>query len=317
MKTKLGYILVIFLIVLFGCDSKDKTARGPDVESLKKPEQSYLNEKQIQTYLDKEINLAIDVGNENIIQEAADVIALTRTGIISILKEDYEDAIETINRAIAKAELVTRTSGGKKIVSEVNIEVLEKTEDAQTARQLIQNIDSLMKLGELQKAKNSMDSLTSELRITRESVLVNSYLQTLKNAAQFLQNKKYDDALLELNSILGNISVERSITPLPLIIAQKMILEMEKLANEDQPDKGNLSTLTENAEYQVSFSELLGYGKGEKEYQEIFSKIEKIRDNLQQDNFSEISQLVDELKEDLTRLQNKISVYKPVNANKI
>lgn len=312
MKRQIGYILMFILMVLVGCDRKEDVATDSDFEIMKKPEQTYLTENQIQDHVDKEINLAIDLGNENVIQEAADVITLTRSAITSILEEDYADAIELINRAIAKAELITRSDHPTKIVSEVDIEVLERVKNAETAMNLIHNIDSLMDLGELQEAKHLMNRLTNELRITRESISLSSYLQTLKNADQLLKNKQREQALLELNSILGNIKVERSITPLPLIIAQKMINEADNLISEEHADKESVLTLLKNAEYHVRFSELLGYGKTQNEYNNIFGKIEKIRSNLDEDNFGRAKELAGKVIKDLDQLQKDISVYKHV-----
>jgi hypothetical protein len=314
MKTKIGYILMFILMVLFGCDRKDKTATEPDIESLKKPEQTYLTEKQIKTYVDKEINLAIDLGNENIIQEVVDVIALTRSGITSIINEKYADAIEKIDKAIAKAELIIRGDHPTKIISEVNIEVLDRAENAEKANHLIHNIDSLMELGELQKAKNLMTQLTSELRITRESISISDYLQTLKNAGQLLKSKEREKALLELNSMLSGITIERSITPLPLIIAKKMIIEMEKLLNEEQPDTEDILTLLNNAEYQIRFAEMLGYGKTENEYRDIYENIKKIEANLDEDKITGLKKLVTKLQKDVDQLQADISVYTKVNS---
>lgn len=312
MKTKIGYVLMFILIVLFGCDRKE-TVTDSDAEMLQKPEESYLTEKQIQSYVDKEINLAIDLGNENVIQEAANVIALSRTGISAILNEKYADAIENVNKAIAKAELIIRTDHPTKIISEVDIEVLESVENAENARQIIQDVDSLMELGELQKAKNLMTQLTSELRITRESISISSYLQTLRNADRLMKDKQYEQALLELNSILSSVTVEQSITPLPLIISQRMVMEMEKLLDEEQPDKESILTLLNNAEYQIRFSEMLGYGKTENEYQEIFNAIEEIKSELSEDKISSIKKLAVRVKESLEQLQSAISVYKNVD----
>jgi len=313
MKIKIGYVLMFILIVLSGCDRKDEMKSKTDIEKLKKPEQTYLTENQIQAYVDKEINLAIDLGNENVIQEAASVIALSRTGISSILNENYADAIENINRAIAKAELIIRTDHPAKLISEVNIEVLDRVENAENARQIIQDVDSLMELGELQRAKNLMTKLTSELRITRESISISSYLQTLRNADKLLKEKQYEQALLDLNSLLSSVTAARSITPLPLIISQKMVLEMGKLLSEEHPDKESILTLLNNAEYQIRFSEMLGYGKAENEYQEIFNAMDEIKTELSGDKTSNVNNLVVSVEENLEQLQSDISVYKNVN----
>lgn len=312
MKLKIGYVLMFILIVLFGCDRKE-TASDSDAERLKKPEQTYLTEKQIQSYVDQEINLAIDLGNKNVIQEAANVIALTRSGITSILNKKYADAIDNINKAIAIAELITRSDHPTKLISEVNIEVLDRVENAKNARQLIQDVDSLMEVGELQKAKNLMKQLTSELRITRESISISSYLQILRNADRLMKNKQYEKASLELNSILSSVTVERSITPLPLIIAQKMIIEMEKLLEDEQPNKENIRTLLNNAEYQIRFSEMLGYGKTENEYQHIYNGVKEIKTGLNENKLSGVKKHVRNVKENLEQLQTDISVYKNVD----
>lgn len=306
-------ILISFILLTVGC-SREPNQIDKDDEKLKKPDTTILTQSQIKKHIEKEINIAIDLGNENIIREAADVIALTRTGLTYILDEKYAEAIETINRAIAKARLI-EMGPAKRIVTEVDIEVIEHVNDAEAAYGLINRIDSLMENGEFQKAKCLMGQLTNELRITRENISISNVLQSLKNIDQFLKAKQYENALLELNNILDGVSAERSITPLPLIIAQRMINEMEALLEKENPNKEEASILLVNAEYQLQFSELLGYGKNHPGYETIFDRIETVQKELESEEFQSVRDLIAEVRTVLNNLQKDIAEYKTVNEN--
>jgi hypothetical protein len=283
-----------------------KQQEGP---GLNKPEKTYLSESEIQDYINNEISIAFDMGNQFIIEEAANVVYLIRNTVNSLIKEDYRKAIEHINEAKAKAILIDM-GNNTKVISEINIAVNAEVKDAQSATKIIGTIDSLIQLGEMQKAKRFISQLSNDISITKESISIPHYVNVIETAEVNLKNKQYEEALLALNSVLGNVIIEQSIIPVPLIRAQMMVEEAENLISGTNFEQGKITTLLENTEYELKFSELLGYGKSENRYNDLVEKLEKLMENVHAKNIAQVKSQIKTLREDLKDFKNDISAYK-------
>jgi len=304
--------LLLLALVLAGCDNNVKQTEEQNRNAVtEKSGKSYLTEEQLQEYINNKINIAFDLGNEFIIDEAADVVYLIRNSVSSILKEEYASAIENLTKAIAKARLIEK-GNTQNVIAEVNIAVNQNVNDAESATSIINQIDSLMELGEIQRAKHLYAQLTNEINITKESISIPDYLQVMNRADVLMKNKEWDEALFVLNSILGKSIIEKRTIPLPLLRAQRMVDEVEKLLGEEELKTENIGILLTNAEYEIKFAKLLGYGKSEKKYKNILEELASIKGSDLKENGEKLKSQIKEFKNELNGLKNKISAYQKV-----
>ena len=304
--------LLLLALVFAGCDNNVKQTEEQNRNAVtEKSGKSYLTEEQLQEYINNKINIAFDLGNEFIIDEAADVVYLIRNSVSSILKEEYASAIENLTKAIAKARLIEK-GNTQNVIAEVNIAVNQNVNDAESATSIINQIDSLMELGEIQRAKHLYAQLTNEINITKESISIPDYLQVMNRADVLMKNKEWDEALFVLNSILGKSIIEKRTIPLPLLRAQRMVDEVEKLLGEEELKTENIGILLTNAEYEIKFAKLLGYGKSEKEYKNILEELASIKGSDLKENGEKLKSQIKEFKNELNGLKNKISAYQKV-----
>lgn len=304
--------LLLLALVFAGCDNNVKQTEEQNRNAVtEKSGKSYLTEEQLQEYINNKINIAFDLGNEFIIDEAADVVYLIRNSVSSILKEEYASAIENLTKAIAKARLIEK-GNTQNVIAEVNIAVNQNVNDAESATSIINQIDSLMELGEIQRAKHLYAQLTNEINITKESISIPDYLQVMNRADVLMKNKEWDEALFVLNSILGKSIIEKRTIPLPLLRAQRMVDEVEKLLGEEELKTENIGILLTNAEYEIKFAKLLGYGKSEKKYKNILEELASIKGSDLKENGEKLKSQIKEFKNELNGLKNKISAYQKV-----
>lgn len=93
-----------------------------------------------------------------------------------------------------------------------------------------------------------------------------------------------------------------------------MVAEVSGLLNQKDTDN-DINTLLENAEYQIRFAEALGYGKKDKEFEEIYSAIQELKQELKKDNNGNSAGLTKKLREKLKLFKERISVPEETDNN--
>ena len=76
---------------------------------------------------------------------------------------------------------------------------------------------------------------------------------------------------------------------------------------EDEDKDVDIQTLLENAEYQIRFAEALGYGKRDKEFEELYSAIKEIRKELKKQGDGDSVGMTKNLGEKLRMFKGRIS----------
>ncbi|MBL7967429.1 MAG: YfdX family protein [Prolixibacteraceae bacterium] len=231
MKT-IVIILTGLMLIFYGCTTQT-TNKPEDKEiKIKQPTEHYLSENDMQDYINDEINLAIDMGNEFILKDAANALNDTRNVMEAIRNKNYREARERLTQAMGKTKLLLAGSNTKALAS-ITVEINQGVKNVNEAYQLINEIDSLVSNKEYQKARNLMPLLSNEILITRESLLINKFDEVLKRADQVFRAKEYEKAFQELNGLTTTTSFEYTVIPLPVIKAEKMIAEAAILLNKE------------------------------------------------------------------------------------
>jgi len=302
-------LLLLFLAVAFaGCNKKEtKGTAVSSADSLKVPVSNYLSDQQLQVQVDQEINDLLSLANDERISDANEIINLSQHAVQNILDSTYTKAIETLEEAIGKAEVLTTSRPDLSLIP-LDVQI--------TSRDLVANIDAvkgiekeaehLMNMGYLQSARHLLTGLASELEITTPMLPMETYPDALSLAAKALNNNNPDEALILLNTALNTVFVETYYIPLPLIRAERMLSEMSTLMEKGGKTK-EVQILMENAEYQIHFAEALGYGKKDKEFEELYSSIKQIKQELGKESKGDSAGLTKKLTEKLKTFKERIS----------
>jgi hypothetical protein len=148
--------------------------------------------------------------------------------------------------------------------------------------------------------------VASELEITTPMLPMATYPDALSLAASALKDNNPDEALIMLNTALNTVFVETWYVPLPLIRAERMLAEASSLLEESGKAE-EVRTLMESAEYQIHFAEALGYGKQDKEFDELYSDIKQIKQELNKESQGNSAGLTKNFMDKLRAFKERIS----------
>ena len=290
-----------------GCNQeKQKGAMVSSMtDTLQVPAEKYLSEKQLQDQVDEEIREILALANDERITDAIQIIATTESAIQHILDSSY--AIASLEDAIGKATVMTTARPDLSFFPlDVEITTHDLVADIEVLKQVRKDARHLTDKGYLQAARHLIKDLASELEITTPMLPVATYPNALSMAAKALNDNEPDEALIILNTALNTLFIETRYVPLPLIRAERMIEEVLTLLEDEDKDV-DIQTLLENAEYQIRFAEALGYGKRDKEFEELYSAIKEIRKELKKQGDGDSVGMTKNLGEKLRMFKGRIS----------
>lgn len=297
--------MLLLALVLAGCNSKKKVEETTKIkgDSVQTPSKKYLSGQQLQEQIDLEIKDILSLANDERITDAIKIIGYTEEAIIHILDSNYTDATAKLEDAIGKATVMTAAKPELSLFPlDVQITTRDLVADIDVLKQIRKEAERLTEKGYLQAARHLLKDLASELEITTPMLPIATYPNALSLAAKALNDNNPDDALIILNTALSTVVIETKYVPLPLIRAERMIEEVSNLL-EQKDNNTDINTLLENAEYQVRFAEALGYGKKDKEFEELYSAIKEIKHELKNRRDGDSVGMT-------KRLQKKISEFK-------
>ncbi len=312
MKTIKYVLSLLALVAVFACNEKptkqELMAKLEPIDSLEKPRKSYLKEAQFQKSIDEEIQRNIQLANDELITDAAEVISTTKDAVKAIADSSYTDAKSHIEKAIGKAEAITALKPDLALAPlDFNIQINDLVSNVPTVKRLTEEAQEALEDGKVQKARELLTGLNSELAITAYKLPIATYPLALKDALVLAKEKKYMEASVLLNSALSTIVIEKKLVPLPLLRAERMLLEVDELLQKDDFDTENVRTLLDNASYEIKFAEALGYGERDKEFKELDNAIKEIEKQMKDKSNTEEKGLIKKLREKLKNFKDRIA----------
>src|SRR5690554_3384286 len=95
--------IVIFFsgLVLFlsGCAEQKDYESEKQEPQIVQPYERYIPENDMQDYINEEVNLAIDLGNQFIVMDAANALANVRDAMVAMRQKNYGNAREHLTQA--------------------------------------------------------------------------------------------------------------------------------------------------------------------------------------------------------------------------
>ena len=152
--------------------------------------------------------------------------------------------------------------------------------------------DKLIQKHATQDARDVLIPLQDEMDFTVQLLPMQSYPLVIKKASELLKKKRVQDALMVLSEGFGTIVGATEIIPIPLMLAQDMIIEASKLAKDK---KDEAIKLLDGAKEELKRAELLGYSQRHSlAYKALTTQINSIEKEIRGKN--EPAKLYDELK---------------------
>jgi hypothetical protein len=299
-------ILLGLMLFLSGCVEQKNFESEKQEPQIVQPLERYISNNEMQDYINEEIKLAIDLGNQFIVADAANAMANVRDALEAMQQKNYGNAREHLTQALAKIELLLRANQ-KSALAGVNVEINMGVKNAKEAYSVISELDSLFKNKEYQKVRDLASLLSNEILIIRESLSISKFHEVLQQADQYFRAKDYEHALEELNNVLETTSYEYTTIPLSVVRAERMIAEAGALLEKEDIEYDNIEILLNNAAYEIKFAELLGYGKEETDLKSFVQKIESLKKSVSEKNDAALREDIKDLNESINQTRKDFS----------
>jgi len=244
----------------------------------------------------------INEQDKNVSNEAIEVVNLVISVLEKLRAKDKDEAIKTIENALGKLEVLIARDPSKELIPvDVKEQVIDfpgTLEDVVKARELVA---ALIDDEELQKAREILSQLASELDIYVTSLPVVAYPVALKAIIPLIEQEKFDDAVQLIIDVVDTLVVEKIVLPLPILRAEQAIIRASELTKDtEDANKDELKELLAYAKEQLTLAQALGYGKVKEDYKDLLQEIEKIENILSGD---------DSTKGIFEELKDKLSIF--------
>lgn len=216
---------------------------------------------------------------KKLLAEAALAIDDTKKALAFLDKKNSKEALAALERVTGKLELIISREPGLALAPiDMNVAVQDLLADPDTVKVILKEARDLLGDGEVQKARPLLANLSSEMVFSTINIPLATYPQAIKAVARLIDENKLNEAKTALEAALSTLVVTDVIIPLPVVRAELLLKEAEKLAeNSSRSEKDNesLSNHLSEARKQVRLAEVLGYGQ-KKNYKPIYEQIDQI-----------------------------------------
>jgi hypothetical protein len=259
----------------------------------------------------------INEQGEKVSEEAVEIVNMV-IGVIETLKSrDTDKALTTIENAIGKLEVLIAKDPSKELITiDVKRQVIDfpgTLEDVLYSREVIAEF---IAQNELQRARDIMLKLASELDIYITVLPVITYPTALKAIVPLIEKERFEEATLLIAKAIETLMVEKVVIPLPVLRAEQTIIRASELTKDrEDANRQELQELLTYAKEQLKLAQALGYGKIEEDYVELLDNIKSIEDIL--DEKSSTKDIFETLKEKLSSFMSRFNrVSEPINMPK-
>ena len=216
---------------------------------------------------------------KKLLAEAALAIDDTKKALAFLDKKNSKEALAALERVTGKLELIISREPGLALAPiDMNVAVQDLLADPDTVKVVLKEARDLLGDGEVQKARPLLANLSSEMVFSTINIPLATYPQAIKAVARLIDENKLNEAKTALEAALSTLVVTDVIIPLPVVRAELLLKEAEKLAEKSsrsEKDNESLSNQLSEARKQVRLAEVLGYGQ-KKTYKPIYEQIDQI-----------------------------------------
>lgn len=267
---------VLLSVGLAGCTSLSFAEEPMQVE---RREQSPVAES-VQSQVDQETADEALKRRKQVLSEAASAITQTKNALAALEEAKTDDALSALELATGKLELILARDPDLAFAPvDVSVVTFDLIADPDTIQEAIDEAQTYLEKGEVQRARPLVASLASETVVETTSIPLATYPTAIKSVVPLIDEGKLDEAKAALQAALNTLVVTTdTVIPLPIVRAEWLLAEAETLAEEEDrtaEDSERLADLLQEARVQLEMAEVLGYGKG-KAFEPMYEQLDEI-----------------------------------------
>lgn len=227
----------------------------------------------------------VESSRTEILQDAVEAIEHTEKALTALDEGNRQTAIDELALATGKLDIVLAREPDLAFAPvDVTTRVQDTLFDVEAVRDLREEIEDLVDEKDYQAARALMETFGSELVIRTYELPLATYPPALQSAAALIDDEAIDAAKAVLDTALNTIVVTDRYIALPLLRAQAMLDEAEGIIAGDIEVEGDrserLTSLQENAAYQVQLAKAFGYGDKDL-YRELEDGLEDLEERIE------------------------------------
>ncbi|GAB6141744.1 hypothetical protein JCM14076_24730 [Methylosoma difficile] len=253
------------------------------------------------------------LGDENhqVIKEASDTLLQTEKALLALEKNDPKNALTLLHEVDGKLSAILAKYPDMTFVSaNIDTQIIEFEGDANAIQSAIDKADDYFDDGKIQDARQILDELISEVRITLRGLPLKTFPTAIKEAELAAASGKTADAANGLYSALNTLDEITEVIPLPLLHAEILLTQASETEHQldisQTQNRTEVSKLTAAAKDQLKLAQLLGYGNTS-DYKLLYTAIDEIDSVI----FSEKSAAAwSNIKQHISDLKNKLTYFK-------
>jgi hypothetical protein len=212
--------------------------------------------------------------------EATEIEAETQKAILALDKKDTQKATSILQSVSAKLNnLAAKNPGLDLVPASVETDLYDFVGDKKSITAAIDQAEDMLKHGKLQSARQIVAGMASEIRVSTTSIPLGTYPDAIKQILPLIDAGKIDQAIADLDSVLGTLVVITEVMPLPVLRAEELLTTAADLEHRDDLSKVAIRTeikkLTDAAKDQLDLAQLLGYGN-KADYKTLYQAVDGI-----------------------------------------
>ena len=296
--------LSLAFIAITGCAQDSKAKMGETEKPIMKKEATLeMNKDSLDSKVIADMEKQVAERKIKLTEEALTAISETRSLIENI--DNKGKAIKKGHELIGRLEvLLARDPSLALIPIDVSFQKEEFVTDIETIRETVKLAQEAMDKGYYRAASDLLKDMRSEMIISTYLLPTATYPKAIKAAVVLLEENKPKEAKALLESTLSTIVIERDVEPLPILNAEQMIIEAALIDKKDHNNVDKVINLLNNAEYQLTLAEEMGYGKKDKDYKALAYSIDVLKKSVKKKENSESK--FDVLKKDIKKFKEKL-----------
>jgi len=306
MKKLMLYLSAGLMLLFASCGNKEQTANTTEEQQpVAKVDTMMMSKDTLYNRLMTDVRDEMEQRRMGMSEEALSVIGETQQIAVAIEKNNIDQAKAKASELIGKLEILLAQNPQLAFLPvDASYRINEAVVDVETARKITKEAKKAMDKGYYQAAADLLSGLKSEVIISTAYIPLATYPDGIKLAAVLLDQGKTQDALAVIQQVLNTVVVKQTVLPLPVLKAEQLIIEAANMAAGDDFDKEKAMNLLDNADYQLTLAEELGYGKRDAEYKDLHKAIKEIKKAIRKDNDTKAQ--FDSLKVEIKNFKNRL-----------
>lgn len=245
---------------------------------------------QSQQEIEQERQKATNEAQSSLDQDAIAALEETRNAINAIDQENTQEAIQALERATGKLDiLLARYPELALVPVSTQITIIDLApRDFDLIEPIRDEAKRAVNEEDFPTGRALLHNLVSEIRTSTVNLPLETYPDAMKESARLLHQGRTDEARAVMQLALSTLVVTEQSRPIPLINALTELAAAMALAaqgqdqqnqdqqNQDQQNRDQVMRLLEDARTQLKLARELGYARRDPEYKELDRAIRDI-----------------------------------------